>query len=277
MKVLRPMSRSNLVPIQAGQYAIDKRLKGTFTLDLRQEKSKDVQLTIADNLVVDLLIINSFESQNLNLIVEPYTQLKLQFSLLSGNKNINIQATLKEEVKVEAALADFTPGKGKIYIQFDLVGRGSYLDWHTAALATLDDDKSYSVNFNHTNFDTYAMMSNYGVTENKSKLRFSGIGHIVQGAKNSKTHQEAKIMVFDPDCFGRADPILRIDENEVEASHAATVGKLNEEHLFYLTSRGLSQNEAKRLITLGYLKPIIQYFTDESIQNELSAIIEKGS
>ena len=277
MKVLKPMSRSNLVPIQAGQYAIDKRLKGTFTLDLRQEKSKDVQLTIADNLVVDLLIINSFESQNLNLIVEPYTQLKLQFSLLSGNKNINIQATLKEEVKVEAALADFTPGKGKIYIQFDLVGRGSYLDWHTAALATLDDDKSYSVNFNHTNFDTYAMMSNYGVTENKSKLRFSGIGHIVQGAKNSKTHQEAKIMVFDRDCFGRADPILRIDENEVEASHAATVGKLNEEHLFYLTSRGLSQNEAKRLITLGYLKPIIQYFTDESIQNELSAIIEKGS
>jgi Fe-S cluster assembly scaffold protein SufB len=271
------MSRSNLVPIQAGQYAIDKRLKGTFTLDLRQEKSKDVQLTIADNLVVDLLIINSFESQNLNLIVEPYTQLKLQFSLLSGNKNINIQATLKEEVKVDAALADFTPGKGKIYIQFDLVGRGSYLDWHTAALATLDDDKSYSVNFNHTNFDTYAMMSNYGVTENKSKLRFSGIGHIVQGAKNSKTHQEAKIMVFDPDCFGRADPILRIDENEVEASHAATVGKLNEEHLFYLTSRGLSQNEAKRLITLGYLKPIIQYFTDESIQNELSSIIEKGS
>jgi Fe-S cluster assembly protein SufD len=197
--------------------------------------------------------------------------------LLSGNKNIHIQATLKEQVKVEAALADFTPGKGKIYIQFDLVGRGAYLDWHTAALATLDDDKSYSVNFNHTNFDTYAMMSNYGVTENKSKLRFSGIGHIVQGAKNSKTHQEAKIMVFDADCFGRADPILRIDENEVEASHAATVGKLNEEHLFYLTSRGLNQNEAKRLITLGYLKPIIQYFTDESIQNELSRIIEKGS
>jgi Fe-S cluster assembly scaffold protein SufB len=271
------MSRSNLTPFKPGQYVIGKDNLEPITLDLRQEKNQNVSLTIAENLNVDLLIINSFEAQNLSMIVEPYTQLKLQFSLLSGNKNIHIQATLKEQVKVEAALADFTPGKGKIYIQFDLVGRGAYLDWHTAALATLDDDKSYSVNFNHTNFDTYAMMSNYGVTENKSKLRFSGIGHIVQGAKNSKTHQEAKIMVFDADCFGRADPILRIDENEVEASHAATVGKLNEEHLFYLTSRGLSQNEAKRLITLGYLKPIIQYFTDESIQNELSLIIEKGS
>jgi Fe-S cluster assembly protein SufD len=271
------MSRSNLTPFKPGQYVIGKDNLEPITLDLRQEKNQNVSLTIAENLNVDLLIINSFEAQNLSMIVEPYTQLKLQFSLLSGNKNIHIQATLKEQVKVEAALADFTPGKGKIYIQFDLVGRGAYLDWHTAALATLDDDKSYSVNFNHTNFDTYAMMSNYGVTENKSKLRFSGIGHIVQGAKNSKTHQEAKIMVFDADCFGRADPILRIDENEVEASHAATVGKLNEEHLFYLTSRGLNQNEAKRLITLGYLKPIIQYFTDESIQNELSRIIEKGS
>jgi Fe-S cluster assembly protein SufD len=54
------------------------------------------------------------------------------------------------------------------------------------------------------------------------------------------------------------------------------VGRVNEEHLYYLQSRGLSKQEAKRIITLGYLQPIIAYFTDESIQAQLSSQIDVG-
>ena len=67
-----------------------------------------------------------------------------------------------------------------------------------------------------------------------------------------------------------------IDENDVEASHAAVVGKINEEHIFYLCSRGLGEEEAKRLITLGYLNPIIAYFDDQRIKEDIAnAIIKK--
>ena len=69
-------------------------------------------------------------------------------------------------------------------------------------------------------------------------------------------------------------PILKIDENDIEASHAAVVGKINDEHIFYLTSRGLSEEEAKRLITLGYLKPIMTGFADDEMKNEIEALIE---
>ncbi|HBN00459.1 MAG TPA: Fe-S cluster assembly protein SufD, partial [Firmicutes bacterium] len=83
-------------------------------------------------------------------------------------------------------------------------------------------------------------------------------------------------IVFDPDADGLASPILKISDNDVLASHAAVVGRLNEEHLFYLESRGLSEEEAKRLIALGYLKPIESYFADKETVQKIDSIIEGG-
>ena len=81
-------------------------------------------------------------------------------------------------------------------------------------------------------------------------------------------------MVFDETSNGIAKPILKIDENDIEASHAAIVGKINDEHIFYLTSRGLTEEEAKRIMTLGYLKPIMVGFVDDEIKEEIEKLIE---
>jgi Fe-S cluster assembly protein SufD len=116
---------------------------------------------------------------------------------------------------------------------------------------------------------------NYGVARNSSRLIFSGANEIVRGAKFSKTKQNAKIIVFDQWAIAKADPRLNIDENEVEASHAAVVGKLSDDHLFYLMSRGLNLNEAKKLITYGYLLPITNYFHDEEAKERIAKIIEE--
>lgn len=273
------MPRNNLAPNAAGLFAITSAIakKGeSFLLDLQRQNADVLSLKIDGNIEVDLLILAGKKKQKLLFDFGEYVTLKLQVLIEGDNKNLDLVGTLKSGVHIEAALADFSSGKGKVNIEFTLSGRGSHLEWHTASLASNQDEKIYSVNFLHTQLDTYASMSNFGVTEDQSKLQFTGTGHIVKGAKNSKTHQEAKIMVFDPLCIGRADPVLKIDENEVEASHAATVGKINDEHLFYLSSRGLSKDEAKKLITLGYLKPILEFFTDEPLRVRLADSIERG-
>ena len=112
------------------------------------------------------------------------------------------------------------------------------------------------------------------MVRDNGKLSFSGICKIEHGSHGSKAHQNAKIMVFDKLSDGVAKPILKIDDNDIEASHAAVVGKINDEHIFYLTSRGLTEDEAKRIITLGYLKPILGGFSDENIRDEIEKLIE---
>ena len=85
---------------------------------------------------------------------------------------------------------------------------------------------------------------------------------------------QIKIIVFDEEASGVASPILKIDENDVKASHGAVVGQLNNDHMFYLMSRGLTQDEARMIITLGYLKPVSAQFNEEIQLNIENAIKE---
>ena len=118
-------------------------------------------------------------------------------------------------------------------------------------------------------------MENYGVCEDSSNLSFLGSSKIIKGAHNSATHQSAKIMVFDKNCVAKASPTLCIDENDVQASHAAVVGRINEDHIFYLTSRGIEEKEAKKLITLGYLMPILSHFNNQKTIDDIKKNIER--
>ena len=119
-------------------------------------------------------------------------------------------------------------------------------------------------------------MNNYGVSRDSSHITFSGCNHIFEHAKGSVTRQNAKIIVFDKESSGTASPILKIDENDVVASHGAIVGQLNEDHMFYLMSRGLTKDESRTLITLGYLRPISAKFSSlvqEKIANAIREAI----
>lgn len=271
------MPRNKLVANQ-GVYHIPATREIThYLLDLSEVNSPLIHLIIAPEANIDLLVQNGQYDLKVDVDIADHVNGKIQFAMFGKNKNLTWQATVGSQVNLEAAIADFTEGRGKVMIQFEMLGRDSNLEWRTACLASQQDRKFYSVNFTHKNLNTYANMTNYGVTEGNSTLQFTGTGHILNGAKFSKTHQAAKIMVFDEKCLGRADPVLKIDENDVEASHAATVGRVNEDHLYYLQSRGLTKKEAKRLITLGYLQPIIRYFTDENIQEALQTQIAQGT
>ena len=112
--------------------------------------------------------------------------------------------------------------------------------------------------------------------KDEAKLNFSGIVHIKNGAHQSVAHQNAKIIIFDDDTDAIAKPILKIDDNDIEASHASSVGKISDDELFYLTSRGISMEKARELITFGYLKPIISGFDDEAIAKQLTGDVEGG-
>lgn len=174
------------------------------------------------------------------------------------------------------AMADFTSSSSDFNLTINLLGEGAKAEWHLASFSSGKAKKLYETSVNHKVGHTEALMSNYGISRGSSRMIFTGVSAIDEGADKSKTRQEAKIIVFDNDADGIASPILKISNNDVLASHAAVVGRLNEEHLFYLESRGLSEEEAKRLIALGYLKPIEGYFLDKETISKIDSIIEGG-
>lgn len=204
------------------------------------------------------------------------SSLKLSIAMFATSHPSKIIVNLLRNSKFEGAFADFSSFSGDFNLEVHLKEEGAEASWHLASLTSYKDKKNFYTSAFHESKGTKAVMSNYGIVREEANLVFAGTSEILRGSKKSSTYQEAKIIVFDPKSKGRASPILKISENDVEASHAAIVGRLNEEHLFYLESRGLSLAEAKRLIALGYLKPIESYFTDKDIIERLDKTIEGG-
>ena len=121
---------------------------------------------------------------------------------------------------------------------------------------------------------TVGNILNYGIVFGNATLDITGIGDIKKGASFSEAHQKSVIVTFDEKSKGYARPFLYIGDDEVQASHDTSVGKIDEEALFYMCSRGIPSNIAKRFIALGYFKPIINALDDEATQKEITEYLE---
>ena len=232
------------------------------------------KIDIPSNSKINILFNNELKDKEININVA--RDCEVTFSIIARDNldNCKINININKNSHVEGFLADFTKGKEKFNFTANLLEDNAIMNWHLSSLTADIDDKKFDISVNHDVPSTFARMENYGVCKDNGKLLFAGISSIKKGSRGSKTHQSSKIMVFDKQSKGIADPILKIDENDIEASHAAVVGKINDDHLYYLTSRGLSEAEAKELITFGYLKPIINGFIEENLKEEIASLIE---
>lgn len=121
---------------------------------------------------------------------------------------------------------------------------------------------------------TTGIMTNHGVMRECAVGSFDGIGFIQQGANGANAQQESRFMVLDDTAKATTNPILLIDEYDVIAGHAASVGRVDDETLYYLQSRGLSAAQANSLVTLGFLMPLLETISDETLREKLLKVIE---
>ena len=223
---------------------------------------------------MDLVLLHD-DIKDLQFEVKEGETFRLNIANFKEFKPCKIEINVRKNAIFEGAFADLSHGSGKATIVVHL-DEGASCDWHLASIGAGDDRKVFDTSVFHDEPKSKALMSNYGITRDHGRLSFSGVSEIKKYARGSATRQEAKIIIFDPTSVGKAAPILNIDENDVTASHSASCGKLNEDHIFYLLSRGLSLAEARRLLTLGYLKPVVNYFFDESLREQVDKAIEEG-
>ena len=212
------------------------------------------------------------QEEDFNIELSFAAKLTLKFFFSQSTKNIKIYAKLMKNAQIDIIFADFSYNSMTVDCLVDLDEEYSKANVHLASLNYQDFFKKYNISFNHLAPNTYSQMDLFGVSKDASKIFFTGTSKIFNGSYKSTAHQNAKIIVFDQNATGETLPLLKIDDNDVIATHSAVVGRLKDDHLFYLMSRGLSKKDARTLITYGYLSPISKYFNDD-IQEEINNII----
>lgn len=147
----------------------------------------------------------------------------------------------------------------------------------TARLVALTDDKQealFKTTIEHHAIDTTGMIEHYGVANASSTLLFEGSSIIHKGMKRSQARQSNKGLIIGNQARLDANPLLLIDEYDVEAGHGAAIGQIDDQQLYYLMSRGLNRKTAERLIINGYLAPLKAVIADDTITNHIETLLE---
>lgn len=245
----------------------------------------DYQQTITydfkDNVVVDIIetrILDQKSSIHKTMNLSKHSIVHI----FHENNSTNLDSVscfddvyLKQDAQIQSAYAELSDGSCQCTYRYYLDGENAEAKIRMAILSKEKENKTYEVLIQHNYPHTYGQMDNYGVVKDQGGLVIDGIGTITKGQRGSSSHQTNKIMVFDPECVASANPYLYIDEFDVKASHAAGVGKMDEEHLYYLQSRGLTKKQAMHLITYGYLKPVIEVIDNPMLKERFESVLSK--
>ena len=143
----------------------------------------------------------------------------------------------------------------------------------TIALTNKNQEASFKTIVEHEAPYTEGYIEHYGVANDESTLLFEGVGLIHKNMRRSVAKQSNKGVIIGDKARLDANPLLIIDEYDVEAGHGAAIGQIDADQLYYLMSRGLTRKDAERLIINGFLAPINDVVKSETLQEQIQLLL----
>ena len=214
----------------------------------------------------------SMNKTKLHIELEEEANLNLLMWNESSTSHLDCVVNLQRNSSCLATFGEMSDGDVEARVVFNLTGEGSRVDVRSASI--VNSKKEFDFECIHHAPHTVGIMENYAVVRMNGKYKMVDTGKIVKGAFDSSSHQTTRVLTMSEKQVAEVTPLLLIDENDVQASHATTLGQPDENQLYYLQTRGLSREEALGLITIGYLMPIANAIDNEELNKELTHKIE---
>lgn len=188
---------------------------------------------------------------------------------------VNRRGTVGRDGRIDWALGLMNDGNTISENVTNLMGDGSYADTKTVTIGRGNQTQNFTTKVVHFGKHSEGWILKHGVQKDSATSIFNGIGKIEHGASKSNAQQSSRVLMLDEKARGDANPILLIDEDDVMAGHAASVGRVDPYQLYYLMSRGIPKREAERLVIHGFLAPVVNELPIEGVKAQLVEVIER--
>jgi Fe-S cluster assembly protein SufD len=167
----------------------------------------------------------------------------------------------------------WTGKETELSYEVQLVGRGAKVTFLALLLGKGKDTLKLTTNVHHASPDTKSEVLIKSALKDEANVDFDGLVKIAPGAKGTQAWLAAHILLLSQHARGRTVPSLEILENDIKAGHATTVGRISDREMFYIMSRGISEQKAKGLIMQGYLQSLVDRFPKKNMQNARKALL----
>lgn len=185
------------------------------------------------------------------------------------------RSVVENDGSIEWIIGEMNAGNTMSDTESILKGNGSSSDAKVIAVGSGSQKLNYTTRAVHVGKSSDSQMLTRAVMREQSTAIINGITKIEHGATKSNGEQTERVLMLSPKARGDANPILLIDEDDVTAGHAASVGQVNPEQIYYLMSRGITRTDAERLIIYGFLAPIVSEIPLEQLQAQLQSLVER--
>ncbi|WP_067843988.1 Fe-S cluster assembly protein SufD [Amphibacillus sediminis] len=188
---------------------------------------------------------------------------------------INRRGIAYRDAKIEWALGQMNDGNTVSENVTHLLGDHSVCYAKAVSVGRGDQIQNFTAKIVNHGKHSDGIILQHGVMKDEATAIFHGIGKIEHGGTKANAEQESRVLMLSKGARGDANPILLIDEDDVTAGHAASVGRVDPVQLYYLMSRGISKQEAERLIIHGFLAPVVQEIPITAVREQLTDVIER--
>jgi Fe-S cluster assembly protein SufB len=173
--------------------------------------------------------------------------------------NLNTKRALVEENSLmEWVSGNLGSGVTMLYPASLLLQQGAKANHISIAYAGNGQNQDTGAKVYHLAKGTTSIIKSKSLSKNGGITAYRGLVKIVRGAKNSKCSVNCDALMFDNKSQSNTYPSIDVEEKDVDVVHEASVGKISDDQIFYLQSRGLSKEEAVQMIVSGFIEPLIK-------------------
>ena len=198
-------------------------------------------------------------------------------SQLEGNQTIHLSAI---RAKIESfgnyQLVSLSSGalSSLNQVTIDLLGKEARTSINGLYSLNHDQQSSHNTVINHLSSHTYSSQLYKGILDDSSHGIFNGKIKVARNSQQVSSTQQNKNLILSAKAKVNTLPQLEIDADDVKCSHGATIGQLSPDQIFYLSSRGISPQKAKKMLANGFAKDVLTKIEDIELFNYLVSTYE---
>ncbi len=249
---------------------VELPLQAYFRLNMAQIGQFERSLIIADEgsyvhyvegCTAPTYTTNSFHSGVIEIVVKKDARVRYT-TIQNWSNNVYNLVTQRSKVEENGTMewVDCNLGS-KLTMKYPscyLVGKGAKGEILSVAFASKGQIQDAGGKVVHLAPDTSSKIISKSISKNGGRSSYRGLLKVYKGATNAKSNVGCDALILDPQSRSDTYPSIEIDEENVNIGHEATVSKVGEEQLFYLMSRGLSQEEATTMVVSGFIEPFVK-------------------
>lgn len=218
-----------------------------------------------------------FSAVSTRVILEKNAHMILVHAQMLGNGFVTVDdlgASLDEDARLKVVHMELGGSKVFTGVHAELIGKNARFENRAGYLADGEKTLDMTVNVIHRGRESVSEIAYDGVLKGKSKKILRDTIDFRNGAKRAKGDEQENVLLLSDDAENKSMPVILCEEEDMEGRHGATIGRLDEDMLFYLTTRGIDPDEAAHMMVRAKLQAVARHIPDHATEARIYNYID---